>query len=340
MIGLCSKVIEVPSHQVPLPGFNRGADKKEPIFPPGGVLADRFLIGEKIGSGAMGQVFRAYDAVTDRDVAIKVETRRKKRLPQEAIIYDAFPHQLFPEFHLFGMEQDKLNFIAMELLEGRPLKELKQASMSQIIDITLQICGLEAFHNLGWVFLDLKPYNIILQPNGKVKIIDFGIAHRRGQLARKDVGGSPFWMAPEVARLYISDPEKQPTGMISPAADVYSLAIIIFELIAGINPVKLAVKEPVVAAHQAIYFHASNTPLAPLEPSHLATKYRLPSYLPKDSLARKNLESLHVTLNWLLGWMGNKNPIKRLDSLGLVHSYLTFKIKPLLDQLAPYEIHG
>ncbi|MDD4179345.1 MAG: serine/threonine-protein kinase [Candidatus Margulisbacteria bacterium] len=340
MISLCSKVMEVPSHQIPLPGFNCSRDKKAPIFPTGGVLATRFQIGEKIGSGAMGQVFRAYDAVTDRDVAIKVETGRKKRLPLEAIIYDAFPHQLFPEFHLFGMEQDKLNFIAMELLEGQTLKELKPASMSQIIDITLQICGLESFHNLGWVFLDLKPYNIILQPNGKIKIIDFGIAHRHGQLARKEVGGSPFWMAPEVARLYISDLEKQPTSMISSAADVYSLAIILFELIAGINPIKLAIKKPVVEAHQAIYFHASDTPLAPLEPNHLATKYQLPSYSPKGCLARKNLEKLQVKLNCLLIQMGDKDPTKRINDLGFVHSYLMTQINPLVETLAPYEIHG
>ena len=149
----------------------------------------KFKIVEKLGQGAMGEVFRALDPVLGREVAIKVVTgklsedeRARDRFQREAQSAAQLNHPNIITVYDFGEEQG-MAYMAMELLEGQDLRELlakgtltglddKLAIMEQILD------GLAFAHAKGVVHRDLKPGNVHVLPNGQIKVMDFGLARR------------------------------------------------------------------------------------------------------------------------------------------------------------------
>jgi hypothetical protein len=198
----------------------------------------KYTIVEKIGAGAMGEVFRAHDPVLGRDVAIKVvlgklseDERARKRFLDEARAAAQLNHPNIITIYDFGEERG-MAYMAMELLEGSDLRELlkqgkltaledKLAMMEQILD------GLAFAHAKGVMHRDLKPGNVHVLPNGQIKIMDFGLARRMQDTGASGVVmGTPYYMAPEQAQ----------GERATARSDIFSLGAMFYEMLAGRRP--------------------------------------------------------------------------------------------------------
>jgi serine/threonine protein kinase/cytochrome c-type biogenesis protein CcmH/NrfG len=209
----------------------------------------KYEILERVGRGGMGSVFRAYDPMLDRAVALKVISsdsdateELRARFFREAQACARLNHPNIVTVHDLG-EADGQLFIVMELLEGQELRQIiadrKIADLEDKLSIIAQICdGLDFAHQKGIVHRDVKPSNILVLRNGQVKILDFGIAHIEGTgtgLTRAGViMGTIRYMAPEQVR-----------GRADQRADIFSLGAVCYELItygpafAGEDPMEI-----------------------------------------------------------------------------------------------------
>ena len=207
-------------------------------------LIGRYRIQEQIGEGAMADVYRAHDPHIDRSLAVKVlkaeyreHAEYTARFLREARAAGALSHRGIVTIYDVG-EVDGFPFIVMELLAGEPLSEvLKRGALqpSQVIGICIQLADALAYaHEQGVIHRDIKPSNIVLSPDGTtIKLLDFGIA----QLAESDpmfeqesfrtqigqVIGTPRYMSPEQALGQEMDAR----------SDVYSVGIVLYEMLSG-----------------------------------------------------------------------------------------------------------
>jgi serine/threonine protein kinase len=151
-----------------------------------GQALGHYRIVEKIGAGGMGEVYRAYDGQLERDVALKVlpagtlsDEMARKQFRKEALALGRLNHPNVETVHEFNT-QDGVDFLVMELIHGSSLKEkLKEGPLpeSQIILLGSQLAeGLAAAHEQHIVHRDLKPGNLMITPDGRLKILDFGLA--------------------------------------------------------------------------------------------------------------------------------------------------------------------
>ncbi len=190
----------------------------------------------KIGEGAMGEVFKAHDPVLNRFVAVKtmsgllaVDDDLVQRFRREAQSAARLNHLNIVTIFDFGDEQGKF-YMAMELLEGEDLKDvIARSGLSDLwakIDVMDQICdGLAYAHAQRVVHRDLKPANIRVLPNGRVKIMDFGLARLdTSDMTRTGmVMGTPNYMSPEQVRGHKADLR----------SDIFSLGAVFYELLSG-----------------------------------------------------------------------------------------------------------
>lgn len=204
----------------------------------GMLIADRYEILEKIGTGGMSDVYKAKDHNLNRLVAVKVlkhefseNANFVAKFRVEAQAAAGLEHPNIVNVYDVGEERD-INYIVMELVDGITLKDYitKKTSLSprEAITITLQVAlGLEAAHHNGIIHRDIKPHNIIISKEGKVKVTDFGIAKAAtSNTITSNVMGSVHYTSPEQARGGYSD-EK---------SDIYSLGITFFEMVTGRVP--------------------------------------------------------------------------------------------------------
>ena len=205
-------------------------------------LEARFQILKELGRGGMGIVFQAHDKELREQVAIKIlspilstNVDALERLKREVSAARRVTHQNVIRIHDIA-EMNGLHFVSMEYFHGQSLKEYikQQGALSgiQAWQIASQICdGLDAAHRGGIIHRDLKSQNIIINANGHLKIIDFGLAHAthmEGMTATGLIMGTPEYMAPE-----------QVAGKrVDERADIYSLGIILYELFTGRVPFK------------------------------------------------------------------------------------------------------
>jgi serine/threonine-protein kinase len=197
----------------------------------------KYEIVAKIGEGGMGNVYRAHDPLLKRDVAIKTmgagadsDHDLRRRFLREAQSAAGLNHRNVITIFDFGEEHGHL-YIAMELLDGADLKQVMARqpglSLGEKLDLVDQIAdGLAFAHANGVIHRDLKPANIHLQPNGQVKIVDFGLARVTSASEMTRAGtrlGTPNYMSPEQVR-----GEKAGTR-----SDVFSLAVVFYEVLAG-----------------------------------------------------------------------------------------------------------
>jgi eukaryotic-like serine/threonine-protein kinase len=207
----------------------------------GAVLNNRYQLLERIGSGGMADVFRARDLMLERTVAIKVlhehyseEKGFKERFRMEARAAANLSHPNIVTVHDFGFDNEQL-YIVMEHIPGKDLKTILRQrgryTIEEAIPLIVQACaGIGYAHRAGLVHCDVKPHNMIVTPDGRLKVTDFGIARALSTIMpdeRADVvWGSPQYFSPE-----------QATGEApSPASDVYSLGIVLYEMITGALP--------------------------------------------------------------------------------------------------------
>lgn len=207
---------------------------------PGVVLADRYEILALLGEGGMGAVYKAKDRELDRLVALKVirpelagNPTILQRFKQELILARQVTHRNVIRIFDLGVAEG-LKFITMEFLEATDLKTLlgeKKFSPKEAVEIIEQVCrGLEAAHKAHVVHRDLKPQNIMIDANGKVSLMDFGLAYsmeQQGGLTRTGVlMGTPHYMSPEQAK----------GQSVDSRSDLFTVGLIFYELLSGTLP--------------------------------------------------------------------------------------------------------
>ncbi len=211
---------------------------------PGRVVGGKYRVERLLGRGGMGAVYEATQLGLMRRVALKVlhhgaklDARARARLEREARVSASFEHDAAVAVHDFGEEGD-LVYLAMELLEGEPLRAtiardapMTWARASAIAATIADV--LEAAHRAGVVHRDLKPENVFVEPSGRTRLVDFGlafIAHGAKETARLTVegvvAGTPEYISPEQAR----------GAELDGATDVYALGCVLYEMLAGSPP--------------------------------------------------------------------------------------------------------
>ncbi|MCC6526201.1 MAG: protein kinase [Polyangiaceae bacterium] len=232
--------------------------KKSPDPLLGKVVAGRYRLEARLGEGGMGLVYRARHVLIDRVVALKLirpdlrgETHLRAWMLREAKAANRVDHAHIIDIHDIGETEDGELYLVMEYLVGTPLSaELAQGPMpiARAVDILEQMCAaLGRAHDLGVVHRDLKSDNILLTERGGrkdfVKILDFGLAalKRDARLAPKGaVFGTPEYMSPEQAR----------GEDTTPAADLYALGILFFEMLTGQLPFRSNDRETLLKMQQ------------------------------------------------------------------------------------------
>jgi len=212
-----------------------------PNMPELTILNDRYQLLERLGAGGMAMVYRARDLTLERIVAIKVlrkdyssDPSFRRRFHLEAKAAANLSHPNIVTVHDFGLYADQL-FIVMEYVPGVDLKNLMKqrghVSVVEAIQLITQACaGIGYAHRAGLVHCDVKPQNMLVAPDGRLKVLDFGIARALATISPDEksdvVWGSPQYFAPEQAAGYAP----------SPASDVYSLGVVLYEMVAGRLP--------------------------------------------------------------------------------------------------------
>jgi serine/threonine-protein kinase len=220
----------------------------------GKLLNDRYQLLEAQGKGGMATVYRARDKMLERDVAIKLlrddysdNNEFRERFRQEARAAANLSHPNIVTVHDFGYDVGKL-FIVMEFVPGSDLKTLIRQSgrvpINEAIELMVQACaGIGYAHRAGLVHCDVKPHNFLVTPDRRLKVTDFGIARALSTIKHDEysdvVWGSPQYFAPEQAT----------GGAPSPASDVYSLGVILYELLSGTLPFVAPTPEGLARLH-------------------------------------------------------------------------------------------
>ena len=220
----------------------------------GTLLNKRYQLLEELSEGGMAQVFRARDLMLARYVAIKVLRKDFSSNPdfqnhfrQEARAAANLSHPNIVTVHDFGFAEDML-FIVMEYIPGKDLKRLIRErgrfSIEDGIPLMIQACaGIGYAHRAGLVHCDIKPHNMLVSPDGRLKVTDFGIARALATITpgeRTDVvWGSPLYFSPEQAQ------GEAP----SPASDVYSLGVVLYEILSGTPPFTATTPDELARLH-------------------------------------------------------------------------------------------
>ncbi len=211
-------------------------------FPMIGETILHYKILEKLGEGGMGEVFKAQDTKLDRFVALKFLPSQmtaseddKARFIQEAKAASSMNHPNVCTIYSIEEYNNQL-FIAMEFVDGKTLKDKKDPlSEKQILEIGIQVAeGLAAAHEKGIVHRDIKPENIMVRKDGIVQIMDFGLAK-----LREDSGVSRLTKAgTTMGTLGYMSPEQVQGLDVDHRTDIFSLGVVIYELLAGETPFK------------------------------------------------------------------------------------------------------
>jgi serine/threonine-protein kinase len=204
------------------------------------VLNDRYRLLERLAIGGMGEVWRASDALSGRLVAVKLlrlelgsDMRARGRFESEARFAAELRHPGIARAFDYG-EQAGRTFLVMELVPGEPLDEILARDgglpLEAVLDLIVQAArALVVAHAAGIVHRDVKPANLMVAPDGTLKITDFGIARRLAAASQTQTGmvmGTAHYISPEQAQ-----------GLeLSPAADLYSLGAVAYECLTGAPP--------------------------------------------------------------------------------------------------------
>src|SRR6266403_5720178 len=215
-----------------------------------GRMISHYRVVRRLGSGGMGEVLLAEDTRLDRLVAIKLmsaelakDANQRKRFRTEAKAASGLSHPNICVIYEVGETEDGQPFLTMEFIEGQTLEEVKQQrrlAIREILPLGIQIAeALDAAHARRIVHRDIKPGNIMLDRRGQVKILDFGLAKRFAHDTLSDTTalssaltqtgmliGTPHYMSPE-----------QVLGRtLDHRSDIFSLGVVLYELIAGQKP--------------------------------------------------------------------------------------------------------
>lgn len=219
----------------------------------GQLINDRYEIIRSIGEGGMANVYLANDTILDRLVAVKVlrgdlseDEKFVRRFQREAIAASSLNHPNIVEVYDVGEDNGKY-YIVMEYVDGKTLKSLikKRGALTlpEVVDIMLQLASaISCAHDSYIIHRDIKPQNVIILEDGRVKVMDFGIA---AQLNSNDLTQTNSVMG----TVYYLPPEQANGNVTTTKSDIYSLGILMYELVVGRvpfkgdSPVEVAIKQ-------------------------------------------------------------------------------------------------
>lgn len=204
------------------------------------ILNNRYRLLAQVASGGMAVVYKAHDITLNRVVAVKIlrenfadDSGFRARFQSEAQAAANLAHPNIVTVYDYGQDGSR-SYIVMEFVEGRDLKSVIRAEsplpLGRAIDLMAQACAALGYaHRAGLVHCDVKPQNLIVTPDGRLKVTDFGIARAISQSLPQNVEtvwGTPHYFSPEQAA---GEP-------LTPASDVYSLGVVLYEMLAGRLP--------------------------------------------------------------------------------------------------------
>jgi eukaryotic-like serine/threonine-protein kinase len=219
------------------------------------LLNNRYQLEKSLGTGGMALVYRARDLMLERNVAIKIlredfssDPSFRERFRQEAKAAANLYHPNIVTIHDFGLDSGRL-FIVMENVPGTDLKSILHRRgrfpLEDAISLVVQACaGIGYAHRAGLVHCDVKPHNMLVTPDMRLKVADFGIARALASI-QPDEKTNVVWGSPQ----YFS-PEQAGGGAPSPASDVYSLGVVLYELITGQLPFVGTSADELAAMHR------------------------------------------------------------------------------------------
>src|SRR5512132_2588290 len=242
-----------PEDRSPLQADATNAGPSAPTDPLlGHTLDAKYRLESQLGIGGMGTVYRARHLLIDRPVAVKVLNPRfvedeaaRTRFQREARAAGRLQHTNAVTVTDFGQTQDGYVYIVMELLEGRTLREIlaKEAPLdaARSVSIMLQVAAaVAAAHEAGIIHRDLKPANIFIVQRTEVpaivKVLDFGIAKLAAESLDEDDIKSLTQIGAMIGTPRYMSPEQCDGAELTPAADVYSLGVILYEMLTGAVP--------------------------------------------------------------------------------------------------------
>jgi len=212
----------------------------QPILEVGSVVAHRYEIVALLGEGGMGAVYKAKDLELNRTIALKTIRHELggnlaivERFKQELILSTQVTHRNVVRIFDLG-ESDGMKFITMEYIEGKDLRtiiyERGKLPPDEVVDIIAQVCrALDAAHSVGVIHRDLKPQNIMRDQNGRILVMDFG-------LARTLEGDGMTMSGALVGTMEYMSPEQALSKSLDQRSDIYSLGLIFYELLSGESP--------------------------------------------------------------------------------------------------------
>lgn len=258
-------------------------------------IANRYDVISLLGEGGMGRVYLAHDRTADRSVALKVahdplSPDRFEQLKHEFWLMTRLQHPNLVEAYDYGRTEEGAPFLTMEVVDGSGLEDALPLTAASVRDVAVQTArALSYIHAQGYVHCDLKPDNIRLTPDGRVKVMDFGLMERTGRIGGP-IRGSLAYLAPEVAK----------GGMVDARSDLYSLGIMLYQLASGVLP--FAAETPA----EMLRAHMSQEPPAVSEALPQDLRDLLPQLLAKDPGSRPGSAA---ELLQALGEEGSQGPM-------------------------------
>ncbi len=207
-----------------------------------------YIIEKSIGAGGMGEVYLAQDTRLNRKVALKIlppefaaNAERIKRFEREAQAVSALNHPYIVTVYEVG-EVDGTNFIATEFVEGKTIRELinEGVDLKQTLSIVSQTSeALTAAHNAGIIHRDIKPENILIRSDGYVKVLDFGLAKSVQSTENPQQSLSNYTQKGMIiGTIAYMSPEQAIGDKVDSRTDLWSLGVVLFEMLTGVNPFK------------------------------------------------------------------------------------------------------
>ena len=219
------------------------------------ILNDRYQLEKELGQGGMAIVYRATDLMLERTIAVKLLKEEfssspafQKRFQEEARAAASLAHPNIVTVHDFGLDHNQL-FIIMEYVPGTDLKQLIPENGGLPVEkasrLFIQACaGIGYAHRAGLIHCDIKPHNMLITPDMRLKVTDFGIARALASINPDErseaIWGSPAYFSPELAA------GRAP----SPASDVYSLGVVLFQILTGQLPFSASTPQELALKHR------------------------------------------------------------------------------------------